>query len=31
MRSMIQSIREMQEEGLILPEVAEGVMVNYAM
>ena len=31
MRSMVQSIREMQEEGIILPEVAEGVMVNYAM
>jgi twitching motility protein PilT len=31
MRSMVQSIREMLEEGSILPEVAEGVMVNYAM
>ena len=31
MRSMVQSVRELQEEGVIMPDVAESVLVNYAM
>ncbi len=31
MRSMVQSVRELLDEGSISPDVAESVLVNYAM